>query len=123
MATAEYPNHFTELQVAAMLGYNPVTIRKWRGKNAKAGCIKHGPPYEYHGRFVLYPKAAYRAWFNHIEVIDGVPRMNAPIKAHIDLPVGEEPPVDLTLEHGQQGEAKIMNMRFDITPVEVPNAA
>jgi hypothetical protein len=86
MATDEYPNHFTELQVAAMLGYHPVTIRKWRVKNTNAGCIKFGPPYEYHGRNVLYPKDQYRAWFNHVEVIDGVPRMNAPIKARIALP-------------------------------------
>lgn len=86
MALDNYPNHFTDQQVAIMLGYHPVTIRTWRKKNKQAGCIKFGPPYEYHGANVLYPKDKFREWCAQVTVVDGVPRMNVPLNAPMVLP-------------------------------------
>lgn len=86
MALDTYPNHFTDLQIAVMLGYHPVTIRNWRKKNKVAGCIKFGPPYEYHGAKVLYPKDKFHQWCTQVTVVDGVPRMNLPVNAPVALP-------------------------------------
>lgn len=77
---------FTDTQVAAMLGKHPVTIRKWRKKNQLANCIKFGPPYEYRGNNVVYPKAKFRTWCSQVQVVDGVPRINLPVSANIALP-------------------------------------
>lgn len=82
----EPPSYFTDSQVAAMLGIHPVTVRKWRGKNKVYGAIKFGPPYEYRGPKVVYPKAAFRTWCSQIRLVDGVPRINLPISATIPLP-------------------------------------
>lgn len=78
--------YLTDVQVAAMLGKNPVTVRKWRVKNTKAGCIKFGPPYEYHGHNVAYPKHLFHEWCSAVRVINGVPRINAPINSPFALP-------------------------------------
>lgn len=77
---------FTDVQVARMLGKNPVTVRKWRVKNTKVGCIKYGPPYEYHGSNVVYPKDKFSAWCSAVEIVGGVPRMNMPVKSPAELP-------------------------------------
>lgn len=81
---------FSDEQVARMLGLHPVTVRKWRGKNTKAGCIKFGPPYEYHGANVVYPKDQFSAWCGQVKVVGGVPRMNMPVGAPATLPQGTE---------------------------------
>lgn len=73
--------HFTDTQVARMLGMNPASVRRWRVKNKKAGGIKFGPPYEIHGSRILYPKVAFREWCAQVKVVDGVPCMNAPVRA------------------------------------------
>lgn len=67
---------FRDTQIAAMLGVNPVTVRQWRVKNKAAGGIKYGPPYEYRGRSVVYPKQAFREWCASVKVVGGVPRLN-----------------------------------------------
>lgn len=72
-------NFFRDTQIAAMLGVNPVTVRQWRVKNREAGRIQYGPPYEYRGRYVVYPKPAFRAWCAAVKVVDGVPHMNLPV--------------------------------------------
>lgn len=73
--------HFTDTQVAALLGKHPVTVRKWRAKNTEAGCVKYGPPYEYHGTNVWYPKAKFREWCAQVRMVNGVPHMNLPVVA------------------------------------------
>lgn len=77
---------FTDVQVAAMLGLNPVTVRKWRTKNKKLGLIKYGPPYEFRGPNVVYPKDRFATWCSQVQVVDGVPRANLPISANIAVP-------------------------------------
>lgn len=75
--------HFTDTQIAAMLGFNPVTVRQWRVKNKKAGAIKYGPPYVVKGGNVLYPKEAFRQWCSDVKVIGGVPHTNLPPSADL----------------------------------------
>lgn len=77
---------FTDVQVAAMLGLNPVTVRKWRAKNKKLGLIKYGPPYEFRGPNVVYPKDRFSTWCSQVQMVGGVPRVNLPISATIPLP-------------------------------------
>lgn len=77
---------FDAQQVARMLGVNPVTVRRWRTKNKAAGCIKYGPPYEYHGANVMYPAPAFSAWCSQVRMVGGVPRINLPISASVNLP-------------------------------------
>ncbi len=79
-------NFFTDLQVAALLGRNPVTVRKWRVKNKEAGCIKFGPPYEYRGPNVVYPKDKFAAWCKQVRMVNGVPCMDMPVTSVIPLP-------------------------------------
>lgn len=79
-------NLFDAQQIARMLGVNPVTVRKWRTKNKTAGCIKFGPPYEYHGSNVVYRADKFAAWCSQVKMVDGVPRINMPITATIPLP-------------------------------------
>lgn len=86
MATYQNEEYVTDTQIAAMLGYNPVTVRKWRVKNTAAGCIKFGPPYEYRGPKVVYPMSGFRRWCSQVQVVNGVPRTNLPISATIELP-------------------------------------
>lgn len=85
----EPTDYFTDTQVAAMLGSHPVTMRKWRTKNKAFGAIKFGPPYEYRGSRVVYPKEKFRAWCSQVQLVDGVPRFNLPITAHVALPSSE----------------------------------
>lgn len=79
-------SYYTEAQVAALLGKHPVTVRKWRVKNKQIGLIKHGPPYEFRGHNVVYPKDKFRSWCSQVRVVDGVPRINLPITANVPLP-------------------------------------
>lgn len=72
-------SHFTDVEVARLLGINPASVRRWRTKNKEAGCIKYGPPYEYHGNNVRYPKQQFREWCAAVTVIDGVPHLNFPM--------------------------------------------
>lgn len=74
-------------QVARQLGVHPVTVRRWRAKNKKAGCIKFGPPYEFRGPNVVYPKSTFSEWCRAVRVVDGVPRMNLPVSSPVVLPV------------------------------------
>lgn len=75
---------FKDTEIARMLGVNPVTVRQWRVKNKKLGEIKHGPPYEYRGSEVVYPKSKFREWCAAVEVVGGVPRVNLPPSADIE---------------------------------------
>lgn len=77
---------FSDVQIAAMLGRHPVTVRKWRKKNREAGCIKFGPPYEIHGNNIVYPKKGFRTWCAAVQVVDGVPCINLPVTSTISLP-------------------------------------
>lgn len=86
MNTNQQTEYFTDYQVAAMLGKHPVTVRKWRVKNTEAGCIKFGPPYEYRGPNVVYPKQDFATWCTQVRMVDGVPHINLPINATIPLP-------------------------------------
>lgn len=86
MATLDREEYVSDVQIAAMLGYHPVTVRKWRKKNTDAGCIKYGPPYEYRGPKVVYPMSGFRTWCSQVRIVNGVPRVNLPISATIDLP-------------------------------------
>ena len=78
-------DHFKDTQIARMLGVNPVTVRQWRVKNKRAGCIRYGPPYEIHNGEVIYPKGAFRAWCQSRTVIGGVPQVNLPVSANLEL--------------------------------------
>jgi hypothetical protein len=89
MAQALKEEHFTDAQIATMLGVHPVTVRKWRGKNKEAGCIKYGPPYEYWGSNVVYPAEKFREWCSRVVVIGGVPRMNLPVSSVVEGPQRE----------------------------------
>ena len=89
MVNEDYGEYFTDRQVATMLGYNPVTLRRWRVKNKQAGGIKYGPPYEFHGARVLYPKAGFYTWCRNVRVINGVPHINAPITADPAIKSGQ----------------------------------
>lgn len=80
------PDFFTTDQVAVLLGVHPVTVRRWRSLNTKHGAIKYGPPYEYRGARVVYPKAQFRQWCGQVTKVDGVPRINLPITATVPLP-------------------------------------
>lgn len=73
--------YFTAAQVAALLGMNPVSVRRWRALNKKVGAIKHGPPYEFRGRLVVYPKKAFYDWCASVKLVGGVPHMNLPVSA------------------------------------------
>lgn len=81
----EHEDFFTDAQIARMLGVNPVTVRQWRVKNKRAGCIQYGPPYEIHGSNVVYPKAQFRAWCAGVVVVGGVPQLNLPASADRDM--------------------------------------
>lgn len=95
---------FTTPQVAVMLGVHVVTVRKWRTKNKDVGCIKFGPPYEFRGANVVYPKVGFRTWCSQVAMVDGVPRINLPVSATIGLPREpghvQQSPVN-EVEHGQ----------------------
>lgn len=93
--THSEPDFFTTEQVAIMLGVHPVTVRRWRSFNKDVGAIKYGPPYEYRGARVVYPKERFRSWCGQVTKVDGVPRINLPITATIPLPKDPElaPPV------------------------------
>lgn len=82
--TAPLEGFFTDMQIARMLGVNAVTVRQWRVKNKKAGAIKHGPPYEYRGSQVVYPKVKFREWCAAVDVVGGVPRANLPASANLE---------------------------------------
>lgn len=84
------PDFFTATQVATMLGVHDVTVRRWRSWNSKLGVIKYGPPYEYRGSRVVYPKAKFRQWCTQLQVVNGVPRINLPVSANIPLPFDPE---------------------------------
>lgn len=83
---AEIKLFHTDNEIALMLGVNPVTVRKWRVKNRQAGCIKFGPPYEYRGPNVVYPKDKFSAWCSQVRMEGGIPRINMPVSATIALP-------------------------------------
>lgn len=85
----EQESFYTDVEIAAMLGVHPVTVRKWRKKNVPLGCIKHGPPYEYRGANVVYPKDKFSTWCSQVRIVGGVPRINLPISATIPLPANE----------------------------------
>lgn len=82
----ESVDYYTTDQVAALLGRHPVTLRKWRTENKKIGLIKYGPPYEYRGHNLVYPKEQFAQWVSQIQMVNGVPHMNLPITANIPLP-------------------------------------
>lgn len=84
------PDYFTDEQIAVMLGKHPVTVRRWRSLNKQAGAIKYGPPYEYRGSRVVYPKEGFRQWCAQVVKVDGVPHINLPITATIPLPICPE---------------------------------
>lgn len=90
--------HFRDTQIARMLGVNPVTVRQWRVKNKRAGCIKYGPPYEIHGGDVVYPKEQFRQWCATRAVVGGVPQLNLPATA--DLALIRESVGEVTLHAG-----------------------
>lgn len=79
--TAPEPDYFTAEQIASLLGVHPVTVRRWRTLNKNAALLIHGPPYEYRGARVVYPKEDFRHWCSSVKVVDGVPRINLPITA------------------------------------------
>lgn len=81
MANEDYGEFLTTPQVAVLLGYNQVTLRRWRTKNKEAGEIRYGPPYEIRGGRVLYPKRGFYTWCSQVRVVGGVPRMNLPVTA------------------------------------------
>lgn len=83
-------DYFTTEQVAALLGKHPVSVRRWRSLNKKIGLIKHGPPYEFRGANVVYPKDKFHQWCTQLRVVDGVPRINLPVSANIPLPAEPE---------------------------------
>lgn len=82
----DYGEFFTDEQVARMLGKHPVTVRKWRTKNKDLGVIQYGPPYEFRGHNVVYPKSQFYEWCAKVQVVDGVPRMNLPVSSNIVVP-------------------------------------
>ena len=94
----DYDNNcFTDVQVAKLLGVNPVTVRQWRVKNRKLGHLRYGPPYEVtsDGR-VRYPKAKFREWCAGVQVVGGVPHVNLPTSADRDAirqAIGDAPQV------------------------------
>ncbi|OWT55258.1 hypothetical protein CEY11_21345 [Candidimonas nitroreducens] len=77
--------YYTTTDIAVWLGKHPVTIRSWRVRNAKAGFLKYGPPYEYRDGKVVYPVQAFRDWCAGHEVIDGVVHMALPLSAVDEL--------------------------------------
>lgn len=78
--------YLSDIQVAAALGFHPVTLRKWRAKNKQVGEIKHGPPYEYRGVSVVYPEDKFQAWLDARQTIDGVTHYRAPVPAGSKVP-------------------------------------
>lgn len=80
------PDFYTDVQIAKLLGKNPVTVRKWRVKNKELGMIKYGPPYEFRGPNVVYSKRAFATWCGQVQMVNGVPCINLPISATIPLP-------------------------------------
>lgn len=83
------PDYFTDTQVAALLGVHPVSVRRWRTLNKKIGLIKHGPPYEFRGARVVYPKEGFRDWCSQVRKVNGVPSINLPVSSNIPLPSEE----------------------------------
>lgn len=81
----ETDGYYTDTQIAAMLGKNPATVRRWRVQNKRLGVIKYGPPYEFHGHNVVYPKQKFREWCAQVRVVGGVPKMNLPLSADREL--------------------------------------
>ena len=92
------PDYFTTDQVAVLLGVHTVTVRRWRSWNKDAGAIKHGPPYEYRGSRVVYPKDKFRDWCSQVTKVDGVTRMNLPITSSIPLPADPDQRETVTTE-------------------------
>jgi hypothetical protein len=78
-------DYFTDTQIASMLGVNPVTVRQWRVKNKRLGVIRYGPPYEFRGPQVVYPKPKFREWCAAVPIVNGVPRVNLPVTANMTL--------------------------------------
>lgn len=81
MVNEDYGEFFTDRQVASLLGYNPVSLRRWRVKNKLAGAIVYGPPYVLRASRVLYPKQLFWQWCSKVKVEGGVPKMNLPVTA------------------------------------------
>lgn len=81
----EHDDVFTDVEIARMLGFNPVTVRQWRVKNKKLGHMRYGPPYEIRGGHVVYPKSQFRAWCTSRTVVNGVPQVNLPVTANLEL--------------------------------------
>lgn len=79
--------YFTTEQVASLLGVHSASVRRWRTLNKAAGELRHGPPYEYRGSRVVYPKESFHKWCANVQVVDGVPRSNLPLTATIPPPV------------------------------------
>lgn len=77
---------YTTKQVAFMLGLTDVSVRRWRVKNKQVGMIKYGPPYEYHGAAVVYPKEGFTRWCTQLRMVNGAPHINLPITADVALP-------------------------------------
>ena len=85
MSEIELPaeGYFVDTEIARMLGVNAVTVRQWRVKNKKLGELRYGPPYQYRGNEVVYPKQKFREWCATVEVVGGVPRANLPVSADL----------------------------------------
>jgi hypothetical protein len=81
----EIQEHFKDTEIARMLGVNPVTVRQWRVKNKRAGALRYGPPYEIHSGEVVYPREQFRAWCQAVKVVGGVPQLNLPTSANLEL--------------------------------------
>lgn len=86
MIDFSYLSSFAASEVALMLGVNRRRLEEWQIKNTQVGAIKYGPPYEYRGPDVVYPKEAFRVWCAQVRRVGGVPRMDLPISATIALP-------------------------------------
>lgn len=80
-------DYFSTEQVASLLGVHPASVRRWRTLNKATGELRHGPPYEYRGSRVVYPKESFHKWCADVQVVGGVPRSNLPLTAAIPPPV------------------------------------
>lgn len=81
---------YTDADIAKLLGVRAGTVRKWRVRNKQAGNRRLGPPYEFYGHRVVYPKAGFEAWVTGTTEQDGVVRHNRPPTAAPDAEVAAE---------------------------------
>lgn len=80
----ESDRFYTSHEIAQLLGVNAVSVRRWRTKNKAAGALVYGPPYEYRGPNVVYPKRAFTEWCKQVRMVNGVPNINLPVSAKLE---------------------------------------